>query len=279
MILAMTDDVIELYGAEDGPTSMILAGVHGNERCGVEALKALLPDLDIQKGRVFIAYGNPHAIEKNVRFTESNLNRMFKPKEVLTMAERNSYEYGRAEFLKSYLDRTDVLLDVHASFTPDSQRFILSEPNADSITNRLPFDLVVSGFDAVEPGGTDYYMNSIGKIGICVECGYLKDPLSTEIASQSILDFLRIQGHLEGSVEPREQARIVMYDLYFATSDTFRLAKSFADFERITAGQLLGMDGKKEIFAPKDSVILFARDTDKVGEEAFLLGEYKKDPV
>lgn len=275
----MTQDVIELRGTEDGPTSMVLVGVHGDERCGIEALEALLPTLRIRSGQVFLAYGNPRAIEKNTRFTDANLNRMFKPQEALTRADLESYEYERAGFLKSYLNRADALLDVHASFTPESRRFIISEPNAASLYQYLPFQLVVSGFDQVEPGGTDYYMNRRGKAGICVECGYLGDPLSKEVAKQSILDFLRIQGHLEGDKVLHEQERIVMYDLYYATSDRFRLSKPFSDFESIASGQLIGIDAGKEVRAQKDGIILFARDIDQAGDEAFLLGEYKKGPA
>lgn len=271
----MIENVIELRGVEDGPTSMILVGVHGDERCGVEALEGLLPTLRIRRGKVFLAYGNPRAIERGVRCIDTNLNRMFKLKDTLTQTELGSYEYTRAEFLKAYLNCADVLLDVHASFTPQSRRFVIGEPNTAPVYKYLPFQLVVSGFDQVEPGGTDYYMNRIGKKGICVECGYLGDPLSRKIAEQSILDFLCIQGHLEGNIKPREQEHIALFDLYYAMSDTFRLSKPFADFEKVAAGQLIGTDADKEVLAQKDSVILFARDVDRVGDEAFLLGEYK----
>src|ERR1700674_4153678 len=115
----MTDEVIELIGKEKGSTSMILVGVHGDEKCGVEAINKILPNLQIEKGRVLIAYGNPRAIELNIRFTEANLNRMFKSNDHLSESDKKSYEYKRAQFLKKYLDQADALLDVHASFTPN----------------------------------------------------------------------------------------------------------------------------------------------------------------
>lgn len=273
----MTEGIIEILGTQGGPTSIILAGVHGDERCGVKALEELLPTLHILRGRVFIAYGNPRAIEKNVRYTDVNLNRMFKAPETLTPSELKSYEYARATFLKTYLDRSDALLDIHASFTPKSRRFIISEPNAAKIYRYLPFNLIVSGFDKVEPGGTDYYMNSRGKIGICAECGYLGDTFSVDVAKKSILDFLCIQGHIAGNIERQDQKFISMYYLYCTMSDRFRLSKQFADFEDILAGQQIGTDKDKDVYSPKDGIILFARNMDQVGEEAFLLGEYKKD--
>ena len=270
----MKDEVIELMGAQPGPTSIILVGVHGNEVCGVEAVEAMLPRLRIEKGCVFVAYGNPRAIEQNVRFTEANLNRMFKSDKLLSDAERESYEYQRAQFLKQYLDQVDALLDVHASFTPGSRRFIICEQNAKAITRLLPLDVTVSGFDHVQPGGTDCYMNTNGKIGVCVECGFLGDASSTKIAEESIRAFLQARGHVSGEErECEDQSNIHIYMLYRTKTDSFVLTKPFADFEKVSAGQVIGTDGEKEVIAPKDGVILFALDVHMAGGEAFLLGE------
>ncbi|MFA6297147.1 MAG: succinylglutamate desuccinylase/aspartoacylase family protein [Candidatus Paceibacterota bacterium] len=271
----MYEDVIELIGKEAGPTSIILAGVHGNERCGVEALNKIAPSLEINRGKVFILYGNPRAIEQDIRFTEANLNRMFRLDEEISEEEKGSYEYSRAQFLKKYLDQSDVLLDIHASYTPKSPTFIICEENSRNITKNLPFEIVVSGFDQVEPGGTDYYMNTTGKIGICVECGYLKDAQSVENAEKSIHAFLCARGHKDDEKQKIDQTNIQMYKIYLSETN-FELAKEFYDFEEIKSGQIIGKDGEKEIFAPKDSIILFARNIKKAGDEAFLLGEYKK---
>jgi succinylglutamate desuccinylase len=260
---------------DEGPQSAILVGVHGDEVCGVRAAESIFPTLSIDRGRVWVVCGNPRAVKRNVRLTKENLNRMFK--EDLTAAEEASYEHRRAEYLKSIIGRTDVLLDIHASYTPHSRRFAICEQNADPIVKKLPISLVVNGFDAVEPGGTDYYANLIGKVGICVECGYLKDPKSTEVAEGTILSFLAVRGHIAGAVKRHAQRRIQMYHLYYAKSAKCVLTRKFRDFEPITRGTLIARDhdGATEVSAPRDSVILFAnKDVKKVGDEVFLLGEY-----
>lgn len=274
----MTDEIIELKGKiPGGPTSIILVGIHGDEKCGIQALAKILPKLKIEHGTVYFCYGNPRAIQQNVRFTESNLNRMFKSDVLLSDSDKSSYEYNRAQFLKTYLEKSDVLLDIHASYVLGSNPFVICEPNAYDIAKYLPVELLVSGFDTVEPGGTDYYMNSIGKVGICVECGYLGDEYATEIAIQSIDAFLKARGHIETDVmKLQNQSLIEMYELYHTKSDSFELVKDFKDFDELVPDQLIGVDGKNDIRAKKDSVILFARNRTHVGEEAFLLGEYKK---
>ena len=267
------DEIIGLNGAKNGPKSIILVGVHGNETCGVDAFANLLPTMKIDNGTVWFAYGNPRAIKTNARFTEANLNRMFKRDDELTETDRKSYEYKRAQFLKQYLDQADVLLDLHASFTPEAKPFVLCEKNALAIVECLPFDLMVVGFDDVEPGGTDYYMNKIGKIGICAECGYLDDPESTERAEKTILNFLIARGHIARELTKNNLEYIKMYELYITKTDKFTLAKLFKDFEEIKAGEMIGTDGKEIIKATKDSIILFARDRSEANDEAFLLGE------
>lgn len=274
----MDEKCIRLEGKLAGETSLILVGVHGNESCGVEAVEKILPNLTVERGTVFIAYGNPRAIERNVRFTEANLNRMFKPDAQLTEAEQGSYEYERARYLKTLMQQAEKLLDVHASFVPDSKPFIICEKNAYQLASQLPFETVVSGFDHVEPGGTDYYMNAIGKEGISVECGYLADPASTERAGDVIMKFLQVRGHVREGLAQYDsvlQSYFRMHTLYLTKTDNFTLARPFADFDIIHKGELIGTDGTEAIVAEAESIILFARNPGQAGDEAFLQGEKK----
>ncbi len=272
MYQKFSGEVIEIVGNLSGGTSMILVGVHGNETCGPQAMDYLLPRLEVEKGRLLIAYANPNSILRGVRSTDQNLNRLFKPVDQLSINELRSYEFQRALYLKTYLDQSDVLLDVHASSNPDSRSFIIAERNSDRITDWLPIKTIVYGFDAVEPGGTDYYMNSIGKIGICVECGVIGSDAALDTAVQTILAFLTVRGHIPGVVKKTDKERIQMYDLYLTKTDSFRLRKELPDFAEIRKGHVIGKDGRVEVTAPQDSIILFAHNRKQKGEEAFLLG-------
>jgi uncharacterized protein len=269
--------VFKIKGNKAGPKTMVLVGVHGNEICGVEALNKIKDTLTIECGEVYFAYGNPRAIEQNVRYTEQNLNRMFVEPNSLTSTQKKSYEYKCAKFLKKYFDKVDVLLDVHASTTPKSFPFIICEKNAFKIAQYLPAHMIVSGFNTVEPGGTDYYMNSKGKIGICFESGYLGDKKSTKNAELAILSSLEVLGHIPRQyIQKQSQKRIRVYKKYFSKTDSFKLKKKFVDFEEVKKGQVIGIDDTHAVTAPKDSVILFANNTTRAGSEIFLLGIKKK---
>ncbi len=271
----MREDIIRITGKNPGPKSIVLVGVHGNERPSTEALEDLLPTLAIEAGEVLFGYGNPRAIETNQRFIDANLNRVFKNDAALTEKERTSYEYERAQFLKPYLQEAGALLDVHASRTPHSRPFIICEKNAKDIVSFLPIDLVTTGFSAIEAGATDGYMDSIGNIGICVEVGYIDDPASVRTAEKSIIAFLKARGHLPIDLPKTQLSYMHMYDIYL-TKTNFVLSKSFDDFEEVAAGQLIGTDGGKEVRAEKNAVIVFARNQTGPHEEAFILGEKKR---
>lgn len=267
-------EIIQIIGKKKWPISIIIVGLHGDEKCGVNAMQKILPclKLKIEDGRVLFVYGNPKAIRVNKRFIEADLNRMFTKDALLSESEGTSYEYKRAQLLKEWLKWAGALLDIHASFTLNSKPFAICEANAKGIVEYLPVDLVVSGFDQVVPGGADYYMNSIGKIGICFECGFLGDNRSMKIAEKSIFAFLKARGHIANNLKQRKQTRLKVYDLYKTKTNNFILTKPFADFEEVLKGQVIGRDGGQEIKAPKNSFVLFASNRKKVGEEAFLLG-------
>lgn len=272
----ISEEIFEVIGDKDGPTSIILAGVHGDEKCGIEAAEKVLPDLRIDCGRVLWGFGNPRAILANKRMTEANLNRMFDSDDRLSDADKKSYEYERAQKLKVYLGKAEALLDIHGSRTPHSAPFLICEENAKDVAKYLPVELIVSGFDDVEPGGTDYYMNKTGKIGICIECGFIDDPLSVEVAERAIYAFLKARGHIPGSPEEDAKSHIRMRSLY-RTKTNLALAREFKDFEELPGGELIGTDGETEVRTEKPGIILFARNRKVAGEEGFLFGEKKAD--
>lgn len=258
-----------------GPNVVILGGIHGNETCGLTALESI-KKWNIRRGRVILEIGNPAGVEQNIRFTETNLNRMFLPETAYTATERTSYEYQRAQYLKTLLDEADVLLDIHASNTPGSIPFLICEDDAAPFAKYLPGTIRCSGFSKTHPGSTDWYMNNAGKPAICIECGYTKDPASHEIATDAARLFLQSLSMLSGNSLSSEKQQILnAYAIYYTKSPTFTLAKEFGDFERITPGTLIGYDNETPVISEKEQYILFARNRSKIGDEGFVLLEEK----
>lgn len=262
--------VIEKKGNLPGKSIVITAGIHGNEVCGIEAFNELIPSINIEKGNVFFIYGNLKAIKENKRFIEKNLNRCFivpQPKEI-----ENSLEGKTAKEIIKILDKCEVLLDIHASNSPDSIPFIVCEPNNFQIAEYLSFKKVVSNFDKFEPGSTEHYMNLKGKQGIGIECGYIKDKAGKELAKQTIIDFLTINEAISGKVSKKKKEYYKITELYKNKKEAFLKSKEFKDFEELKSKTLMGKEGQLPIYRDK-GFALFVRDRKDINSECFLIAE------
>ena len=262
--------IYEIKGKLKGPTVTIMGGIHGNEFCGVEAIQSLVADLKIKRGKLNLIIANPLAIEKDVRAVNVNMNRIFLDNVSPQILE--TYEYQRSLEIRKYLDESDILFDIHASIE-NSIPFIITEKNALDYIQNLNFDFILTGIDAFHPGSTDGYMYNKGKVGICVECGYMRDKNSIKVAIQAIWDFLVSLDMLDGENLKSKQRKQIFESklIYKSKTNNFKLAKVFKDFDFIPKGTVIGFDGGMSISFEKDYYILFAVNQNQVNQECFLL--------
>ncbi|MBP6866152.1 MAG: succinylglutamate desuccinylase/aspartoacylase family protein [Candidatus Pacebacteria bacterium] len=269
-----------LKGQKPGPKSVIFAGIHGNEVCGVKAFYEIVPNLRLDSGEVYFVFGNPKAIQKNVRFTEFNINRAFRDAKLYNLKIKKTYEYKRAQYLKKFLNKAETLLDIHSTTNPGSKPFIICEKNANKITPYFTKRFVreVGGFGKIEPGATEDYMNDRGKIGITVECGQHNDPNSINIAEDTLIAFLKAQGHILDKTNTHKSTRpaFVVQSLYLTKTESFTLKKQFVDFSPIKKGAVIGTDGTEIRKSDRDGVIVFAHNCKGIGQEAYILGKKVK---
>lgn len=107
----------------------------------------------------------------------------------------------------------------------------------------------------------------------------MKDPQSVKIAEESIFAFLKARGHIINNLVSQKQSYVRMFEKYFAKTDKFTLSKLFENFEVLRENQIIGIDGQEEVKTSKRSLILFAHNGTKVGDEVFLLGAEKENLV
>ncbi len=267
------DSFLEISGKESGPTSVVLAGVHGNEPHGLRAFDLVIPKLEVQRGVVWFGKGNPRAILKNTRDTEGDLNRKFKPFGELKPDERDDWEYHRAQVIQKYLKRADALLDLHGTSNDKTKPHVICEPPSFEVAVRMPVDIVLTGMDQVMPGGTDYYMNQRGRIALCLEAGWNGDPDGAKIAEEGIYAFLKTIGHIEGEAVARRKRWFLAYGSYVNKTSEYSLIKPFKDFQKVKEGQVVATDGGQDVPVHEDSRIFFCSGVriKEVGKEAFYL--------
>lgn len=267
--------VIDVFeGARPGNDLVVIAGVHGNETCGIEAVRQLLPTLTIDAGRVTFLLGNPRAAEAGVRFVEQNLNRLFRPDSELSDTQKASYEYRRSRELMPLLESADAVLDIHSSGTKDTQPFVICDRTVTYETARsLDFRIISYGWETIEPGGTNDFVLQNGKIGIGIECGYHEDPDAVGLALEAINRFLARMGAVHAPVADKAgEQRVIRASGIHKTVTDFSPVRIFADFEPVDEGVIIGTDGNAPVLMPHDGVVIFVRNRTGSGEEACIYG-------
>jgi succinylglutamate desuccinylase len=248
----------------------IFGGIHGNETVGVLAVQELMDNLEVQRGTVYLAFGNVPAIEAGVRLTGKNLNRCFVPGN-----EGDSYEDARARELMAVLDRCDGLLDLHAFNEDTGEPFIICEDNSLEIALKLEPPIISTNWSEAEPGATDGYMYQQGKVGICVECGpSARAEEYLPVALKSARQFLQAMGLIDDVVEfATGPKRIVRAERAVVRAEgDFWLDESLRSFQKLAPGMVFGAQGGKEFVAREGEYIIFPRPKAKVGAEAFVIG-------
>ncbi len=267
-------DVYEIASNRPGPTVAVFAGVHGNETAGVLALRELLPTLKPTKGKLYLVFANPPAIEQNVRMVNKNLNRCF-----FAGNDGSSPEDVRARELMKILDDCDALLDLHMFYDADGLPFVICEDNALDLAQKFDVDIISTNWTEVEPGGTDGYMFQAGKIGVCVECGPIGKAVEyVDFAKQTIFQFLAyfdMTGQLvDFSQKPK---RLIKAErAVFKTSQNFTLQPGLKNFDRLKNSQLLAVDGAKKFTGKTNQCIIFPHYSARLGEEAYIIGQEVK---
>lgn len=173
-----------------GPTIALIGGIHGDEQVGVKILDSYRNYIPLC-GTLILIYGNPRAIQKKIRYTEKDLNRCFLNKTGRT------YEHNRAREIRAVLRTCDAVLDIH-SYDPKwdiTFPFIICENTSISTSKELGIPLITTNWKQFHKGSTDHLMDSMKKVGICLESGP-KNLLqsSTNVARKTIKLFLAKYG-------------------------------------------------------------------------------------
>lgn len=264
--------ITQIDSKKPGPVLAIFGGVHGNEAAGIMAIEELSKTLSIAKGRVYLVLANSSAIEANVRMVNKNLNRCF-----LADNKGGDPEDKIARRLMKLLDGCDALLDLHM-FYDDGEPFAICEEPSVELATIFDVGIISTNWASVEPGATDGYMFSKGKIGVCLECGPIARAQEyKDFAKTAALQFLKYfdmtVGDIGFSTKPKKiiEAKRTVYK----SSADFKVAAGLHNFDQLKKGQVLAEENDKKILAKENECIMFPHYDGRVGEEAYIIGNQK----
>lgn len=262
------DNIWRIESGRFGPRLLVLGGVHGNERTGVQAVRWLrtrfgAKEERLVKGTLTVALGNPIAVRLNMRGSTAHrdLNRCFKPE---LLAAPATYEERRAAALAVRIAEADILVDLHAVNAPSKPFVVATEadPRRMALGAAFPCDTYVVAPDEIIAGSTDGWIGRCGGYGIGYESGYMKDlarMAEVKAGIDRIMGKLGLVGGVKG-IEA-EQSIIMIKEPLIMEGESFAYAegRGKTSFEPVAKGDVLGtMDGKP-LKAPFSGLLLFPK--------------------
>jgi succinylglutamate desuccinylase len=256
-----------------GPHVIVLGGVHGDEKTGIELVKSLHTlfergDIKLVRGKLTLALGNEEAIRLNRRATtpDRNLNRMF-TRVHLEGPVLDFYESKRAKELAPILQSADISLDIHSTSVP-SRPFLpcAFTPRHEKVYRWFDADLVLTDPDYILGGQrstTDEYVDFCGGTGICFETGFAGDTSRLPAVMESVLNILADQGMISRSPPVPPVPSYHVYRLkrkILLTTDGFSFAGPFPEsFQEVKKGEIIGYHGNRPEVVEEDGVIAFPK--------------------
>ncbi|HBQ59157.1 MAG TPA: hypothetical protein DD671_05900 [Balneolaceae bacterium] len=295
----------DLRGEHPGPTVIALAGIHGNEPSGIEAIQHIFEKLQKKKGHLHKRFlgiiGNIQAMREGQRFIDEDMNRIWFTSildkirrtpinEILTAERRETKNV--LEIIDPILENSDehqpvIFVDMH-TFSPEDGLFVIStrdERNIELLAQlRVP---LIFGIEKALHGTALKYFQNTGNIGFAFETGqHFTDAASKNataglmcllaasgtISATKIEDFARYYDYLNSQTEDLPHKVEFLYKHIIEPDDEFEMRPGFKNFDKIKKGQWLATDRHGKILAQRDGFVLMPLYQDQ-GDDGFFIVE------
>src|SRR3989338_6695361 len=271
-------------GVTPGPMVLVVGGTHGDEPMGVQVIHALKEELKNQAvvGEIIVMIGNPEAVEKKVRFVDSDLNRFFGNEAALKNKplQARLKEEVRAREIMPLLKKVDYLLDIHSTLKPSipflymentkKHRKAVEEWSVPYIISP-DYNFTNQAFRSC----MDNIVDAHGGVGITYETGWNQDNSHFESVLSNVKAFLkqtRAAFHDFKSNElPSAPQSLFIYKELIAQTKKFVFEKDFNNFAFVSKGEVIARDGTQCVSVDQDSYFIFPKMNIKQGKTATYL--------
>ena len=260
-------------GGARGTHVVVGSIVHGNEVGSLPAIVEVAERLaagDIDYGgRITFFLGNPEASRENVRFLESDLNRVF------TDTPPDDHEGARSLELKPILRTADMFLDLHQTIEPTESAFYTFPFNRDDwhwarMIGNAPI-WSTRAPDASFSANTccvDEFVRGLDKPGLTLELGQKGFSEESTDRTMSVLQrLLSATSDWDGgmaSIEAlaQEQPDFSFVETAYAhpfSDRALRLRDGLSNLIPVQSGETLSAPGSPTIEAPIDGLLMFPK--------------------
>jgi succinylglutamate desuccinylase len=304
------DRIIGTYGRPgDGPLVIAIAGLHGNEPAGVNALERVflyLRKYEIDFSGFFVGLaGNLPALDQGLRYIDEDLNRIWSPELIthaqsLSHAARNTEQRELVELIKLIepeLERSyscKVLFDLHTTSAEGGMFSIVSrKPRHRAFASALHapvlFDLNTSLSTTI-----GRFIDERKMIGFAYESGMHTDPASVDNHEAAIWLLLSKAGcinigNIDVDTDPFHLRLItlskdlphyvqVIHRHGITPDDEFHMYPGFSNFHRVYKGEPLARDRNGEVLCPHSGLMLMPLYQNKGSDGFFIMRTLEEPP-
>ncbi|MFP8891390.1 succinylglutamate desuccinylase/aspartoacylase family protein [Natrialbaceae archaeon A-CW2] len=219
------------------PEIAVVAGIHGDEPCGVRAVERLLETDPSVKRPVKLVIANELALERGVRYVDEDLNRAFPGH-----TEATTHEGQLAAKLADELEHC-LTFSMHSTQS-HAEPFAIVEALGERARDICP-QLPISAIVETGPYADGRLFSEVDTIEI--ECGLQGSDAAVENAHQLTRAFLTAVDVLPGDTVRRDVPVFELVDRIDKTAaDTYEVFVE--NFQRVEAGSpFAAADGEKQV--------------------------------
>jgi succinylglutamate desuccinylase len=295
-----SDHIIRFFEGNPANKLIVIGGIHGNEKAGIQAIENILTPLEKyflpDKGSLYFLKGNLPALIKGERFIEKDLNRLWKNDIIHRKENRYADEIPLKNLHSLIIERicnneTEgcTFIDLH-TFSAKSGIFCIPADNESSIEMARSFKVpFIEKLASNLPGTTLEYFGNKGMTCVVFEGGTHGTVLAVKNLEYALWHALAYKGVIsEELMQVRESRKYLsilsqqyphhlelVYRHQLDAYQNFQMREGYYNFKPVKKSELLAMQEDQAINSPSDGYILMPL-YQKKGSDGFFIVSDKK---
>lgn len=265
----------------DWPKLLILWCIHWNEICSIKAIEKVIKlfenkEFILKNWKVtFIPISNPKAFEENKRYIDINLNRIIKKHKSPVL-----YEEFLANYITDFIDKNDILLDIHSSHSDDEEFVFLDYNTKDNtlLSKACGIKNIIKWwpeiYENTQASDTCKYANDTKKLWVLIECWNHYKKESENVAYNTIINILSYFQMIDKKIYFLEKYNFVTVKKFIIKEKSWNLYKKFNNLDFLKLGDIIALyDDWSFIKAEKDCYIILPFFEANIWDEWFYIWE------
>lgn len=257
-----------LNGGKEGPTVIFMAGIHGNEPAGIFSLKRVLTEIQHKnfKGTIYGIAGNLRALEKGIRYTNEDLNRVWTmdrmqklPTSITDIENDDIAEQVEINhIIQSILENETgpfYFFDIHTTSGQTPPFLTVNDCLLNrAYTKQYPLPIIL-GIEEYLDGPILSYINELGYVAFGFEAGQHDEINSVEngiafiylslvftgCLNKKHIDFNRFHNQLADSGKEHQHIYEIASRYLIENGEAFKMMPGYKNFQKIAKSQKLAI--------------------------------------